>query len=82
MDSTSLRLVNELDGIDWSAEHIDLGPFNEEPVDLHTLVSDTVTDPIGLKAEEMFFDPAYDPIDLIPQFSIDKYPALTLSSSP
>ncbi|TPP58543.1 hypothetical protein FGIG_04881 [Fasciola gigantica] len=81
LDSTSLRLVNEFDTIDWSAEHIDLGPFNDEPVDLHTLVSDAM-DPMGLRPEESFFDPAYDPIDLIHQFSIDKYPGLTLSSSP
>ncbi|KAA0188296.1 hypothetical protein FBUS_00180 [Fasciolopsis buskii] len=81
LDSTSLRLANEFDIVDWSSEHIDLGPFNDEPVDLHTLVSDTM-DPIGLRPEESFFDPAYDPIDLIHQFGIDKCSSLTLSSSP
>ncbi|CAL8076071.1 unnamed protein product [Calicophoron daubneyi] len=82
LDSTSLRLVNEFDSTDWTAEGIDFGPCGEELVDLHTLVADSVSDTLPIKTEESFFDPAYDPIDLLHQFTMDKFPNLQLASSP
>ncbi|CAH8632412.1 unnamed protein product [Schistosoma guineensis] len=81
LDSTSLRLSNEFDYTDWTADDIDFGPCGEELVDLHSLVFDSSSD-VPSKLDETFFDPAYDVGDLMHHFTMDKYHSFQLAISP
>ncbi|KAF5405033.1 hypothetical protein PHET_01515 [Paragonimus heterotremus] len=79
LDSFSLRIVDDFTSNDWSAE-FDFGPCGEEPVDLHTLVNDSAPEHLGIRTEE-FFDPAFEPIDLMHQFAIDRFPNLNFAGN-
>ncbi|KAF8569717.1 hypothetical protein P879_01815 [Paragonimus westermani] len=79
LDSFSLRIVDDFTSSDWSAE-FDFGPCGEEPVDLHTLVNDSAPEQLGIRTEE-FFDPAFEPIDLMHQFAIDRFPNLNFAGT-
>lgn len=82
LDSTTLRLANDFDPVDWSAEDIDIGPLGDDFVDLHNLVTDSNPDSLSFKYDDTLFDTTYDFGDLMHQFTFDKHPSSQLAVSP